>query len=141
MLSFIKGSEMDKYYNNTSTCFFSYVATRDDWFYFGKLRAYEVTDNSTGTPITLTPSFTNKTLNFTKLLGTNFADSLPWCFRYADSIKYYEDTRWQTYDRSPGRFIEGFLFNMMGSANEFLKYFDKTEIYMNNYNDKGELEP
>ena len=34
MLSFIKGAEMDRYYNNTLTCFFSYVAYRDDWFYY-----------------------------------------------------------------------------------------------------------
>lgn len=33
------------------------------------------------------------------------------------------------------------MFNMMGSANEFLKYFDKTEVYLNNYNEKGEREP
>ena len=86
-------------------------------------------------------SFTNKTLNFTKLIGTNFADSLMACVRFGDSIVSYESMRWYTYDNSTGRFIEGFLFNLMGSANEFLKYFDRTEAYMNHYNDKGEHEP
>ena len=75
------------------------------------------------------------------MLGTNFADSLMACFRFAESIVIYEQYRWYSYDNSTGRFIEGFLFNMMGSANEFLKYFDKTEAYLNHYNDKGELEP
>lgn len=89
----------------------------------------------------MTPSFQNKTLNFTKLISTNFADALPNCFRYTDSVYYFEKDRWITYNNSTGQFLEGFLFNMMGSANEFLKYFDKTEIYLNNYNEKGEQEP
>lgn len=34
MFSFLKGAEMDNYYNNSETCFLSYVATRDDAFYY-----------------------------------------------------------------------------------------------------------
>jgi hypothetical protein len=31
-----------------------------------------------------------KALNFTAMLGSNFADSLPNCYQFADAIKVFE---------------------------------------------------
>lgn len=103
MFSFLKGAEMDNYYNNSETCFLSYVATRDDAFYYNQLRKWEYVDTTDpNNTVVYKASFTNKTLNFTKMLGTNFADSLMACFRFGDSIVEYEKNRWYTYDNSTG---------------------------------------
>ena len=80
LLNFLKGSTLDQYYEFTDECTYSYVYTRDDWFFFNRLRQLEEIDNTTGIPEFTRPSFANKTLNFTALIGANFADSLPNCY-------------------------------------------------------------
>ena len=100
MLSFLKGAELEKYYNHTWNCFDSHALMRDDWFYYKQLGLLVEFDDSTDPPIVRTPGFQNKTLNFTKFLGTNFADTLPNCFRAGLSIQYFERMRWKTYDNS-----------------------------------------
>ena len=37
--------------------------------------------------------------------------------------------------------MEAFLFNILASADEFLKYFDKTAVYMNYVNETGGIDP
>ena len=61
-------------------------------------------------------------MNFTKLLAMNFADSLPNCYLFSESVWNFENLRWTSFDGSAGMFIEAFLFNIMASADEFLKY-------------------
>lgn len=45
------------------------------------------------------------------------------------------------FNNSTGQFLEAFFFNIMASADEFLKYFDKIEIYMKHINETGGLDP
>ena len=80
-------------------------------------------------------------MNFTKLLAMNFADSLPNCYLFSESVWSFESLRWVSFDNSTGMFIEAFLFNIMASADEFLKYFDKQEVYMSAVNEFGEPAP
>ena len=80
-------------------------------------------------------------MNFTKLLAMNFADSLPNCYLFSESVWNFENLRWTSFDGSAGMFIEAFLFNIMASADEFLKYFDKQEVYMSAVNEFGEPSP
>lgn len=37
--------------------------------------------------------------------------------------------------------MEAFLFNILASADEFLKYFDKTAVYMSYVNETGGIDP
>jgi hypothetical protein len=87
------------------------------------------------------PGFVNKTLNLTKLIAENFADSLPNCFEFIESIYYWEKNRWIGFGSSTGLFLEAFLFNMMSKADNFLEYFDKTKKFMSAVNEFGEPAP
>lgn len=75
------------------------------------------------------------------MIGANFADSLPNCYSFADSIKTFEKERWVLFGNSTGNYIEAFLFNVMANADEFFKYFDKVEGYMTSLNETGGLDP
>ena len=125
----MQGANLDNYYQYSTDCVNSFANTKDDWFFFRQLSHYWYIDTSTGIPINTTASFGNKTLNFTGLLGTNFADSLPKCYESFYSVYTYEHTRWQDFD-SWVYYIEAFLFNLMSKANNFLQYFTKVNTYM-----------
>ena len=49
-------------------------------------------------------------LNFTGLLGGNFATSLPYCYQFYKSIIDTEKTRFESYD-GLGEIMIAFLFN------------------------------
>jgi len=111
----------------------------DDYFWFQKLLNYTVPPELLN--YEEQPGIINKTMNLTKLLAMNFADSLPNCYLFSESVYTFENLRWDSFDGSLGLFIEAFLFNIMASADEFLKYFDKQEVYMSAVNEFGEPAP
>lgn len=63
-------------------------------------------------------NFIHPLLNFTGLIGSNFADSLPNCYQFADSVKTVETTRYDSYS-GWGDIAIAFLFNQMGNALAF----------------------
>jgi len=75
-------------------------------------------------------------LNFTGALGGNFADSLPNCYQFYDSIKTTEKERYDSFE-GWGDIMIAFLFNQMGNALEFQQKFENIKLDKETQNFQG----
>lgn len=99
--SFFVGLKLDSFYDYSSDCIDSIVFTLDDKAYLSNNRTtYRAANESWIHPI----------LNFTLLLGTNFADTLPNCYEFLASVKEVEVARYDSYE-GVGDILIAFLFN------------------------------
>lgn len=101
--SFMIGLKLDDWYTNSTNCLNSLVYTIDDKDYFSNNRTlYKQPEYS--------ETWINPWLNFTGLIGSNFATSLPYCYQFYTSVKTTESERFQSYS-GWGDIMIAFLFN------------------------------
>jgi len=75
-------------------------------------------------------------LNFTGLIGSNFATSLPYCYQFYTSVKTTETERFNSYS-GWGDIMIAFLFNQMGNALEFQQKFENIKLDKETQNYQG----
>ncbi len=107
--SFFIGLALDTFYEYSDDCLNSLVYTVNDYDYLrNNMTLYKSANEN----------FIHPLLNFTGLLGSNLADSLPNCYQFLDSVKTVETTRFDSYS-GWGDIAIAFLFNQMGNALAF----------------------
>jgi hypothetical protein len=116
--SFLIGLKLDDWYTNSTNCINSFVYTIDDKDYFSNNRTLYKQANE---------SWINPWLNFTGLIGSNFATSLPYCYQFYTSVKTTETERFNSYS-GWGDIMIAFLFNQMGNALEFQQKFENIKL-------------
>ena len=99
--AFLIGLKLDDWYTNSTNCINSVVYTIDDKDYFSNNRTLYKTEGE---------GKIEPWLNFTGLLGCNFATSLPYCYQFYSSIITTEKTRFESYN-GLGDIMIAFLFN------------------------------
>ena len=83
--SFLVGLNLAAFYQYSDVCFDSLIYTLDDWAYFrNNITLYQRSNNQ---------SILSPFLNITGLIGDNFADSIPNCYQFVDSINTVESAR------------------------------------------------
>jgi hypothetical protein len=107
--SFLIGLKLDDFYDYSTDCLDSSIYTIDDKDYFANNRTLRVQEGE---------NWVHPLLNFTGALGGNFADALPNCYQFWDSVKTNEKERYDSFD-GWGDIMIAFLFNQMGNALEF----------------------
>ena len=101
--SFLVGLNLAAFYQYSDVCFDSLIYTLDDWAYFrNNITLFQRYDNQ---------SLLSPFLNITGLIGDNFADSIPNCYQFIDSINTVESARWIKFNKSWLNLILAFLFN------------------------------
>ena len=86
--SFLIGLKLDDWYTNSTNCINAGVYTIDDKDYFSNNRTLYKNANE---------SWINPWLNFTGLIGSHFATSLPYCYQFYTSVKTTETERFNSY--------------------------------------------
>ena len=125
--SFLIGLKLDDWYTNSTNCINSMVFTVDDNDYLSNNRTLYKEQNET---------WINPWLNFTGLVGSNFATSLPYCYQFFTSIRTTEQERFESYN-GWGDIMIAFLFNQMGNALEFQQKFTNIQLDRETQNYQG----
>ena len=125
--AFLIGLKLDDWYTNSTNCLAAAVYTVDDKDYFSNNRTlYKKAGEGLIEPW----------LNFTGVVGGNFAASLPYCYQFYTSIILVETTRFKSYS-GWGDIMIAFLFNQMGNALAFQKKFENIALDKETQNYQG----
>jgi len=92
---------LDDFYDFSTDCINSLIYSVDDKDYFENNRTLREQEGE---------NWIHPVLNFTGALGGNFADALPNCYQFYDSIKETEKERYDSFE-GWGDIMIAFLFN------------------------------
>jgi len=97
--SFLTGLKISTWYNSSSECFNPMFHLIDDTYFF----RLNVTNE--------TRSVQGAVFNVTNILATNFADILPSCVLFGNSLYYQTQLNYAAFNHSVGQIILSFSFN------------------------------
>ena len=115
--SFLVGLNIETWYNSSTECFEPIFFLIDDTYF---LRANFTSENRT---------ILGQVLNVTKVIATNFADILPNCIMFEQSIRSEALLSLEAFDYSVGNILWSFLFNQMSNAPTFPIILNTLEFY------------
>lgn len=99
--AFLIGLKLDDWYTNSTNCLNALISTVDDKDYLSRNRTLNKKEGG---------DWKGPFLNFTGLIGGNFATSLPYCFQFQDSVTVVERERYNSFN-GWGDIMVAFLFN------------------------------
>jgi len=115
--SFLTGLNIKTWYNSSTECFEPIFFLIDDTYF---LRANFTSENRT---------LLGGVLNVTKVMATNFADILPNCVMFEQSIVTETKLSLEAFNYSVGSIVWSFAFNLMSNAPRFPIILDKLQNY------------